>query len=86
MRTFLEYARAVVVNLFFYAVGLGVFAFAVSSCTDQEKDNTDPLDGRSGLYLRTDSLTGCQYLSEPRGGITPRPDGAGRHVGCKGGA
>lgn len=47
-------------------------------------DSTDEPGGqRSGMRLHTDSLTGCQYLSIPLGGLTPRVDGAGRHVGCK---
>lgn len=53
----------------------------LSSC--QPKDDTDPHDGRSGMSLHTDHLTGCQYLSKPFGGITPRVDGEGRHVGCR---
>ena len=48
------------------------------------RDDTDPPDwGRSGMSLHTDNKTGCQYLSRPLGGIAPRLDGAGRHMGCK---
>lgn len=47
------------------------------------KDDTDPPDGRSGIALHVDHLTGCQYLAKSLGGITPRLDGKGRHVGCK---
>lgn len=47
------------------------------------KDDTDPPDGRSGLRLMTDARTGCQYLAMPLGGITPRRDGEGKHVGCR---
>ena len=39
--------------------------------------------GRSGMEPMTDALTGCQYLRAPGGGITPRLDGTGRHVGCR---
>lgn len=39
--------------------------------------------GRSGMKPMTDALTGCQYLHAPSGGITPRLDGKGRHVGCR---
>jgi len=39
--------------------------------------------GRSGMEPMTDALTGCQYLRVPSGGITPRLDGHGRHVGCR---
>lgn len=46
------------------------------------KDTTDPPDGRSGMGLHTDHETGCQYLSHPRGGLTPRLDSTGKHI-CK---
>lgn len=48
-----------------------------------ERDDTDPPNGRSGMLLYTDALTGCQYLSQRRIGLTPRVDGKGKHVGCK---
>lgn len=48
---------------------------------------TTPLDDsdrshsvRSGLGVKTDHMTGCQYLVTKWGGITPRLDGAGRQV------
>lgn len=54
----------------------------VSACSP--RDDTDPTGWRrSGMTLFTDNMTGCQYLGRPFGGITPRLDGAGRHVGCK---
>lgn len=39
-----------------------------------EKDSTDPIDGRSGLNIKVDALTGCQYLTTTDGGLTPRLD------------
>ena len=42
-------------------------------------DSTDG-ESRSGLGLHTDNLTGCQYLSSPRGGLVPRFDNAGKHI------
>lgn len=44
-------------------------------------DSTDPPGGRSGMTIRVDHATGCEYLS--RRGLTPRLDGQGRHMGCK---
>jgi hypothetical protein len=41
---------------------------------------------RSGLVLYTDHGTGCQYIKPGSlfgGGLTPRLDGDGRHVGCR---
>jgi hypothetical protein len=60
---------------------LGAFVLVASCATP--KDDTDPPHSRSGLALHTDHLTGCQYLAKPLGGITPRVDGKGRHLGCK---
>lgn len=42
----------------------------------------DATDGaqRSGVALRTDAATGCDYLLSPWGGITPRLDRAGKHI------
>lgn len=54
------------------------------SATPLLRDDTDapwPAN-RSGLALRTDRGTGCQYL-ESGSGLTPRMDGAGRHMGCR---
>jgi hypothetical protein len=60
-----------------------VFAliFLLSARTD--RDNSDPIKGRrSGLIVYTDELTGLQYLKGGfLGGITPRLDKNGRHVG-----
>lgn len=45
-----------------------------------EKDSTDPIDGRSGLEIKVDALTGCQYLTTPNGGLTPRLDVNGKQI------
>jgi hypothetical protein len=49
------------------------------------KFDSDDTDGttRSNMRLYTDARTGCQYLSVPGGGITPRKDDNGHHLGCK---
>ncbi len=43
------------------------------------KDSTDPSFGRSGMEIKTDHLTGCQYLAT-RGGLTPRVDVNGNQI------
>jgi hypothetical protein len=43
------------------------------------RDDTDG-EARSGLKLRTDARTGCQYLESAGGGLTPRLGKDGRHV------
>ena len=49
------------------------------------KDDTDPPGWtgfyRSGMRVLTDAQTGCQYLQA--GGLTPRLDADGRHMGCR---
>lgn len=46
-------------------------------------DDSDLPGARSGMSVRTDHLTGCQYLAAPLGGLTPRLEMDGRQV-CKG--
>lgn len=48
-------------------------------------DDTDDHDRgiRSGMVLRTDHGTGCQYLGRAFAELTPRLDGDGNHVGCR---
>ncbi len=43
------------------------------------RDATDGKE-RSGLALKTDAATGCQYLVSPWGGITPRLDRRGKQI------
>ena len=47
---------------------------------DFERDDTDGKSVRSGMELRTDFGTGCQYLESKGGGITPRLKSDGRQV------
>lgn len=49
------------------------------------RDDSDPGEWgrRSGISVRTDHLTGCQYLESWGGGLTPRVDREGRHLGCR---
>lgn len=49
-------------------------------------DDTDNAETgeRSGLFLYTDNLTGCQYLQAGLiGGMEKRVDRDGAHLGCK---
>jgi hypothetical protein len=60
----------------------------VLSASPLFRDDTDPAsrswgDPRSGIKPAIDALTGCEYLLSPHGGITPRLDVRGQHVGCK---
>ena len=59
--------------------------FWMIGITPLGRDDSDPgrWGARSNLAPRTDSLTGCQYLETARGGLTPRLDRDGKHVGCR---
>ena len=59
-----------------------VLGFAVAQ-PEHPRDTTDPPVGRSELRLRVDYATGCEYLSTAFGGLTPRVDGHGTHLGCR---
>lgn len=64
---------------------VGLVVFIVQSSVQprpaQPRDSTDPASGpRSGMAVRVDELTGCQYLAVYRGGITPRLDASGRPI------
>jgi hypothetical protein len=57
----------------------------ILTTTPLMRDSTDEqgwLTPRSNMEVHRDNLTGCQYLSAPSGGITPRML-HGRHMGCK---
>lgn len=43
------------------------------------RDNTDG-ESRSGVALRIDAQTGCEYLEGRHGGLTPRLDKTGKHI------
>jgi hypothetical protein len=47
-------------------------------------DSCDGDGHRCGLRVRTDALTGCQYLESPAGSLTPRLARDGRPA-CGGG-
>lgn len=63
-----------------------VVGFIITAALNYFEVGYDSTDGeaRSGMRLHTDALTGCQYLSNPQGGITPRLNQNGQHL-CDGG-
>ncbi len=55
----------------------------LAGCIPLPPDDSDTSYAqRSGMWVRRDALTGCQYLEGARGGITPRLDADGKHI-CK---
>jgi hypothetical protein len=58
---------------------------ALAGCSGGHRDDSDPANGRSGLAIYTDNLTGCQYLQA--GGdraLTPRMGADGKQICGKG--
>lgn len=80
---FLELKKFAIWLLGLYCMGFVLVALHYLS--PYGRNDSDPGDwgARSNLAPRTDALTGCQYLATSEGGITPRLDGKGRHVGCR---
>ena len=60
-------------------IGL-LISLSVIYSSSSPKDSTDPIDGRSGLEIKVDAMTGCQYLTTPKGGLTPRLDANGKQI------
>lgn len=76
--------------MFFWSVmrfvALGIVLSVVFKLVFDERyslDDTDTQSDRSGVVLRTDYGTGCQYLETMSGGITPRLNKSGRQAGCR---
>lgn len=63
-------------------VALAVVASSLSMIVPTDNSDVDYLN-RSGMSIRTDALTGCQYLESTKGGLTPRMDSNSKQVGCK---
>ncbi|MBO9492188.1 hypothetical protein J7384_17640 [Endozoicomonas sp. G2_1] len=57
-----------------FQFGYNFFGFGMNS--------TDGPNQRSNMVVRVDHQTGCQYLESARGGLTPRVDIKGNHLGC----
>jgi len=64
---------------------LAVAILTLFALTPFARDDTDEQGWRgkrSGVHLRIDHGTGCQYLQPTTGGLVPRLDWQGRHIGC----
>ncbi len=82
MTTFLRQALIWIGLATVLQVGAVMIDRAIFPLIHASGDDTDSASERSGLGLRTDHGTGCQYLESRFGGLVPRLDAAGRHV-CK---
>lgn len=63
---------------------LAVLCFVLSDCiTFFEHDDSDPPHGHSGMGIKRDELTGCEYLTRGAlfgAAITPRMDKDGKQI------
>ena len=50
------------IKRFNWLMVVGLVVIGIIAARSIPHDTTDPEDGRSGLSLYTDALTGCQYL------------------------
>lgn len=65
---------------------LTFFAMQIVGWSPAWRDDTDEpgwFGQRSGVVLVVDHATGCHYLQPRWGGVIPRFNGHGDHVGCK---
>ena len=70
----------VIAGLWLTIIILGWIVTAVQNWTGGDKDDSDPRGGFSNMSVRTDALTGCQYLNAAS--LTPRLDAMGHQI-CK---
>jgi hypothetical protein len=64
-----------VFGIAFLIIGVISSMFTSYDSTDDERNGV-----RSGLVLHIDHGTGCQYLSKPGAGLTPRLDDRGEQI------
>lgn len=63
-----------------FAVLVLFITMVVLLANGPNRDNSDGANRRSGMIIRTDCLTGLQYLSSTRGSLTPRMGADGKQV------
>lgn len=81
-RDWRKYTGIVIIIIFWLLIIYGISGAITCSRAYDDTDNEETGE-RSGMELCIDYGTGCHYLCKPFGGITPRLDGAGKHVGCR---
>jgi len=82
MRAIMEFIGLCVMAtlIFLLTVFMALWLLDFSPFNRDDSDRGKRGNGRSGVKVITDDLTGCQYLEFQNGGITPRMDAQGRHL------
>lgn len=65
-----------------YIATAGLILIVAANFVPGNFDDSDNPPVRSGMRIKTDALTGCQYLLSFTGSLVPRMGGDGRQV-CK---
>ena len=83
----LRWAGSQITARLFYTMMVLLALLALLDTSPFMRDNSDgpgwSVGTRSGMNIRTDNLSGCQYLEGKRGGLTPRLHSDGVHMGCR---
>lgn len=75
-----QFTRGAMAQLGIYVLIVLAILLLIEASGLRNRDATDGPNGRSGMKLRTDHGTGCQYLETADGGITPRLGSDGRQM------
>lgn len=67
------------ISFWLQIIALAVATGWLAQCASY-RDDTDGADERSGMVLYRDARTGCEYLGNPLGGITPRVGRDGKQI------
>lgn len=72
------------VNWLWKALGVVALIYIAAYSIGYGLDSTDvnPFN-RSGMSLHVDNMTGCEYLGAAKGGLIPRVNANGMHMGCR---
>ncbi|MFA6066910.1 MAG: hypothetical protein WC707_07040 [Candidatus Babeliaceae bacterium] len=80
-----DYTILVLTLLCYYSMLVLIFNYTYNNSTLGRDDSDQQEYGskRSGLIIKTDYKTGCQFYESKNGTLTPRLDGNFNHLGCK---
>lgn len=80
-----EYTKWFVKNLFICWIIIGIInlIYYDSKISRDDSDQQEYSGKRSGLVIRTDYKTGCQFYESRNGTLTPRLDGYFNQLGCE---
>lgn len=81
-----EYTKWLLIWFFIALISIDIINAAYNHSMFGRDDSDESLhegSNRSGLVIRTDYKTGCQFYESRNGTLTPRFDGNFNQLGCK---